>query len=602
MPDGQCDYLSSQWGTYTGVPEHELLGLTWLERVLHPDDRERTLACWMAAVEDKGVYDLEYRIRRHDGQYHWFKTRGVPIRDGQGRIVKWFGTCTDIEDQKQAQEALARSEERFRQLADAMPQIVWTARPDGNIDYQNRRWREFTGLPETLGNEGWVQILHPDDAQPAQERWGASVRSGAPFEMEIRLLDRRRQSYRWHLIRTVAVHDESGGVARWFGTGTDIHEQKRAEESSRYLAEASAALAGVVDYESTLQKVVNLAVPYFADWSAVDVANEDGSTCRLAVAHRDADKIRLAHELMEEYPPDPNSPSGVFAVLRTGKPEIISDITDDLLVKGAKDERHLSLIRSLGLKSYICVPLIVSGNPLGVLTFATAESGRRYTDADLALAKDLAHRAAVAVENTRLYQALREADRRKDEFLATLAHELRNPLAPIRNSLQILKMPQARCGDGRAVTGHDGAPGPSSGPAGGRPPGRVACHAGQDRTPQGAGGTRHGGRPCGGDGPAARRGPGARVDDRPAARILAAGRRPGAARPGGRQPADERRQVYRGERPHLANGPTRRRRGGAAGAGHRHRHRPGHAAPHLRVVRAGGPRRHAGRRAGWASD
>ncbi len=113
-----------------------------------------------------------------------------------------------------------------------------------------------------------------------------------------------------------------------------------------------------------------------------------------------------------------------------------------MLVQGAKDERHLRLIRSLGLKSYICVPLVVSGNPLGVLTFATAESGRRYTDTDLALAKDLAHRAAVAIENTRLYQALREADRRKDEFLATLAHELRNPLAPIRNSLQILKMPR----------------------------------------------------------------------------------------------------------------------------------------------------------------
>ena len=100
------------------------------------------------------------------------------------------------------------------------------------------------------------------------------------------------------------------------------------------------------------------------------------------------------------------------------------------------------MIRSLGLKSYICVPLIVSGKTLGLLTFATAESGRKYTDADLALATDLAHRAAVAVENTQLYQALRGADQRKDEFLATLAHELRNPLAPIRNALQILKMPR----------------------------------------------------------------------------------------------------------------------------------------------------------------
>ena len=217
-----------------------------------------------------------------------------------------------------------------------------------------------------------------------------------------------------------------------------------AEESARYLAEASAALAGVVDYESTLQKVANLAIPHFADWSAVDVADGDGSLRRLAVAHQDADKVRLAaRKRCGDYPPDPQAPVGAFAVLRTGKPEIISDIPDELLVEGAKDERHLRLIRSLGLKSYICVPLIVSGKTLGVLTFATAESGRRYTGVlDLALAMDLANRAAVAVENTQLYQALRDADRRKDEFLATLAHELRNPLAPIRNALQILKMPR----------------------------------------------------------------------------------------------------------------------------------------------------------------
>jgi signal transduction histidine kinase/CheY-like chemotaxis protein len=231
-------------------------------------------------------------------------------------------------------------------------------------------------------------------------------------------------------------------VARWFGTSTDIDEQKRAEESSRFLAAASAELAGVVDHESTLQKVANLAVPYFADWSAVDLADEEGRLRRLAVAHQDPEKVALVRELMREYPPDPRSAVGAYAVLRTGKPELVGEITDDMLVQGAKDERHLRLIRSLGLKSYLCVPLVVSGRTLGLLTFATAESGRRYTEADLALAVDVAHRAAVAVENTQLYQALREADRRKDEFLATLAHELRNPLAPVRNALQILKMPR----------------------------------------------------------------------------------------------------------------------------------------------------------------
>ena len=106
LANGRCDYLSRQWVEYTGIPEAQQLGMNWLGLVIHPDDRERTLAAWTEAVGDRGTYDLEYRIRRFDGAYRWFKTRGTPIRDDQDKIVKWFGTCTDIEDQKQAQEAL----------------------------------------------------------------------------------------------------------------------------------------------------------------------------------------------------------------------------------------------------------------------------------------------------------------------------------------------------------------------------------------------------------------------------------------------------------------------------------------------------------------
>jgi PAS domain S-box-containing protein len=112
LPDGQCDWLSSQWRNYTGIPENHLLGMRWLETVVHPDDRQRTLRCWQAACVDQEDYDLEYRIRRHDGEYHWFKTRGVPIRDRQGLIVYWLGTCTDVEDAKRLEAALRAADER----------------------------------------------------------------------------------------------------------------------------------------------------------------------------------------------------------------------------------------------------------------------------------------------------------------------------------------------------------------------------------------------------------------------------------------------------------------------------------------------------------
>ncbi|HJT77555.1 MAG TPA: PAS domain S-box protein, partial [Gemmataceae bacterium] len=430
--DWRFTYVNRQAEVLLGRSRDDLIGKNhWQE---YPDtvgtDVEHH---YRRAVAENVTATFEFSYPPHD---RWYECHAYPSPDGLSVYFR------DVSERKRAEIVLRESEQRFRQLADAMPQIVWAAGPDGNIDYLNRRWTEFTGLPQTAGNDGWGHLLHPDEAKPAGERWAASVANGAPFEMELRLLDRRRQSYRWHLIRTVAVPDGEGTVARWFGTGTDIHEQKRAEESSRFLAEASAELAAVVDYESTLQKVASLAVPYFADWSAVDLADEEGSLWRLAVAHQDADKIALVRELMREFPPDPQSAGGAYAVLRTGKPELVGEITDEMLVREAKGERHLCLIRSLGLKSYVCVPLVVSGRTLGLLTFATAESGRRDTEADLALAVDLAHRAAVAIENTQLYQALREADRRKDEFLATLAHELRNPLAPVRNALQILKMPR----------------------------------------------------------------------------------------------------------------------------------------------------------------
>jgi PAS domain S-box-containing protein len=418
------------------------LPLTQIVNILNEETRKPVENPALRAMKEGVIVGLANQILllSRDGQEWPVDDSAAPIRDPDGIIIGSVLVFRDIRGRKKNELEIKQSEARFRQLADVVPQIIWTARPDGNIDYLNRQWHTFTGLPQTVGNAGWDQILHPEDKQRAGERWAASVQKGVPFETELRLLDRKRQTYRWHLIRTVAVHDEEGRVVRWVGTSTDIHAQKRAEESSRYLAEASAALARVVDYKSTLQKIANLAVPHFADWSAVDVVNEDGTLERLAVSHEEPEKVKLAHELMRDYPPDPQAPLGGVAVLRSGKPEIVAEISDEMLVKAAKDERHLNLIRSLGLRSYICVPLVVSGNPLGVLTFATAESGRAYNQADLALANDLAYRAGVAIENTQLYQALRDADRRKDEFLATLAHELRNPLAPIRNGLEVLRL------------------------------------------------------------------------------------------------------------------------------------------------------------------
>ena len=147
-----------------------------------------------------------------------------------------------------ANERLA-SDERLRQLADAMPQIVWSARPDGFLDYYNRRWYEFTGRPEGGGDESWVPVLHPDDVKKSLDVWYASVKSGEPYQIEYRLLDRRAGEYRWHLGRALAVRDEAGKVARWYGTCTDIHDQRRAKEEAESANRAKDDFLAVLSHE-----------------------------------------------------------------------------------------------------------------------------------------------------------------------------------------------------------------------------------------------------------------------------------------------------------------------------------------------------------------
>ncbi len=175
-----------------------------------------------------------------------------------------------------------------------------------------------------------------------------------------------------------------------------------------FLADASTELASSLDYQATLQKVARLAVPTFADWCAIDVV-EDGRLHRLAVEHVDPTKVQLALELEERYPANPDAPNGAWNVMRTGRSELIPEVTDEMLVAAAVDEEHLRLARDLQLRSALTVPLVARGKVLGVITWVAAESGRLYGSDDLALAEDLAKRAAIAIDNAELHSETLEA-------------------------------------------------------------------------------------------------------------------------------------------------------------------------------------------------
>jgi PAS domain S-box-containing protein len=241
-PDGSLDFCNEQWRSYTGLTLDELQGQGW-QRMLHPDDRDLVLKAWRESVATGTPYEQQERHRGADGQYRWFLARGVPLRDAKGQIVRWYGTNTDIEDRKQA-------EDRLRLVIDTLPALVWSKSPDGAADFLNQRFREYTGLSveEGLG-WGWLSAFHPEDG--ALEEWRAAFAAGEPFEKEARLR-RADGSFRWFQIRAVPLRNELGKVIKWYGISSDIEDRKGAEEA---LLEAQDKLAHV----TRMQKMGELA-------------------------------------------------------------------------------------------------------------------------------------------------------------------------------------------------------------------------------------------------------------------------------------------------------------------------------------------------------
>ena len=300
------------------------------------------------------------------------------------------------------------SEERYRFLAEAQPDQIWTALPNGELDYVNQRALDYFDLAfSELVEEGWAQVVHPEDLGRMLERWQHAIATGQRYENELRLRRAADGSHRWHLTRAVPMTDRTGEVLKWFGSNTDIDDQKRAEEAQRFLVDAGAALASSLNYRSTLAAVAKLAVPRIADWSRVDIL-EEGRLRTVAVEHVDPRKVELALELGRRYPEREDAQQGPPRVVHTGKSELVPEISEERLAELATDDLHLGLVRGLGFQSYMCVPLSTHGRILGVISFVAAESGRRYGPDDLALAEELARRAGTAVENAQLYREVEE--------------------------------------------------------------------------------------------------------------------------------------------------------------------------------------------------
>ena len=232
LPEGPNEFLSRSWHEYTGLSPEEAHGWGW-SAAFHPDDLPPLMKRWQELLVSGESGEIEARLRRHDGEYRWFLIRVAPFRNHTGAIERWYGTSTDIDDRKRAEEALGASEINLKQIINTIPTAAWSARPDGYCDFINQPWLDYAGFRAEQGlGWGWGTAIHPEDLPELVEYWQTCLASGTPVDTEARM--RRFDGvYRWFLFRANPLRDEAGNIIKWYGTNTDIDDRKRAEEKLR---------------------------------------------------------------------------------------------------------------------------------------------------------------------------------------------------------------------------------------------------------------------------------------------------------------------------------------------------------------------------------
>ncbi|WP_416668614.1 GAF domain-containing protein [Egbenema bharatensis] len=413
----------------------------------------------------KPIYESEHTITRADGTKIILSVNASPSLDVNGNITNVIAVISDITERKQIEMRLRESEERYRLVIETAAEGIVFQQADGTIFTCNASAERILGLTadqimgRTSLDPNWCAIYEdgspfPGELHPSM----VTLRTGEPQSNVTMGIRKPDQTLTWISINTRPLFRSntttpSAVVASFF----DITDHKQAETErvellrqqiqeqtarlaaeadlrrSAFLVEVSTALAKSLDYEQTLQRVAQLAVPYFADWCAVDLLQEDGTIVRVAVAHSEPEKERLGWELAQSFPRHLADGYGISEVMRTGQSEIAIAITDEQLAEIPNAE-YLNILRGLGLKSFVVAPLQARGRVLGSISFIFAESNRHYDKNDLELAEDLARRAAIAIDNARLYYSAQQAQQAA-EIAADRTARLQRVTAALSESL-----------------------------------------------------------------------------------------------------------------------------------------------------------------------
>jgi PAS domain S-box-containing protein len=351
---------------------------------------------------------------------------------------------------RRAEADLRDQRERFAVTLGSIGDGVIATDAQGRVTFVNAVAEALTGWPQAEATGRSIdevfRIVNADSHQAVEDPVTRVLREGRVVGLANHTLLIGRDGVERPIDDSGApIRAAAGPIVGVVMVFRDITERKQAEERQRFLAEAGQALVASIDFHTRLDTVARLAVPRIADWCAIDLVGEDGSFDQLVVAHVDPAKIDWARKLRQRYPLDPAAPQGVPNVVRTGRTEFYHEITDAMIQAAARTPEELEIVRMVGFTSVVVAPLVARGRTLGAITFVAAESGRRYDETDVALAEELARRAAIAIDNARLYaaeqQARAEAEaavRLRDQFLSIAAHELKTPLTTLLGNTQLM--------------------------------------------------------------------------------------------------------------------------------------------------------------------
>ncbi len=430
--DGRVVEWNPRAGELFGYSREEALGRDVAELIIPERYRERHREGLKRILERDPVVApgeevpsgdrprLHLEAMRRDGSELPVELAIGQVREADGwRFHAWIQDVSERAELLHELEAQLRgSRPGFAEILDALAEAVTIRDPHHHIIYANRAALIHMGFSslEELQRRPPLSILGDymvHDEHGAEVTMGdiPSVRlmAGQPAEpLLIRTINRATGVVYWNLLKASGLHDAGGTLVAAVTIIEDVTREKTAELQDRFLARATETLMSSLDYEETLGHVARLVVPEIADWCSIDLVDEQGARQRVVVAHRDSDKLELAETLRGYEPEEPNPEQGAGRVLRTGVAELYADIEDEVLVRAALDDEHLRLLRAVGMRSALVVPLRARGRTFGVMTLVSAESRRRFAQQDLEFAQGLAGRAAVAVDNARLATARRE--------------------------------------------------------------------------------------------------------------------------------------------------------------------------------------------------